>query len=147
MGVTFSELSGLERKMHCHHRTAHQKAMGRLGLRYGQPLMLMIIYDHQPLYQKDLAAHMNVTPASVTVSIKRMEKSGWISKVSDSDDLRCTAIRLTERGEALARRCKEEMERIDREKFVGFTQEEMAQLADFYRRMNGNLQELEQKGE
>ncbi len=147
MKVSSMELSRLDRQIHRNHRLCHQSAMGQLGLHYGQPLMLMIIQDHQPLYQKDLASHMNVTPASVTVSLKRMEKNGWLTRIADREDQRCTAIRLTPKGEELACRCKEEIDKIDRERYVGFSEEEMAQLADFYRRMNANLQALKQRGE
>lgn len=146
MSISSGELSRLERQMHHLQRTCHHKAMGRMGLHYGQPLMLMIIADEQPVNQKELAEHMNVTPASVTVSVRRMEKNGWITKAASEEDLRCTVIRLTEKGEALARRCREEMEWIDTQKYVGFSDREREQLTDFYRRMNENLQALHKKG-
>ena len=139
-------LSRLERQIHCYQRSCHQKAVKALGLHYGQPLMLMILLDKQPLNQKDLAAYMNVTPASVTVSVKRMEKNGWITKTPSKEDLRCTTIRLTEKGERLALRCREEMERIEREKYIGFSLQEQEKLAEFYERMHENLKRLEQKG-
>ncbi len=147
MSATSEELSRLDRQMHRQQRCCHHKAIGGLGLHYGQPLMLMIIFDHQPLYQKELAQHMDVSPASVTVSLKRMEKNGWITKVSSREDMRRTAIHLTPKGEQLARQCKNEMEAIDRAKYVGFTPEEREQLADFYRRMKENLQQVYEKGE
>lgn len=145
MDVTPAELSRLDRQVHCCQRSIHQKVISGIGLHYGQPIMLMILLDHQPLFQKELAYRMNVTPASVTVSVKRMEKNGWIEKIVSQDDLRYVAIRLTEKGEAVARQCREEMERIDREKYVGFTPEEKEQLADFYRRMAANLQDMKEE--
>ncbi len=145
--ITEQTLSELERQMHCYQRMCHQKAIQSLGLHYGQPLMLMILLDKQPLNQKELACHMNVTPASVTVSVKRMEKSGWITKTPSEEDMRCTVIRLTEEGETLARRCREELERVDREKYVGFSLLEQEQLAEFFHRMNQNLQALDKKGD
>ncbi len=147
MEITSEELSRLDRQLHCCQRNIHQKAVGSLGLHYGQPLMLMILLDHQPLFQKELAHRMNVTPASVTVSVKRMEKSGWVEKTTNQEDLRYVAIRLTAKGEAIARRCREEMQRIDQEKYVGFTPQEREQLADFYRRMAANLQTLKEETE
>ncbi len=149
MSVTTEELFYLERQMHRSHCSCHQKAIGRLGLHYGQPLMLMILSEEQPLYQKELACRMNVSPASVTVSVKRMEKNGWITKVTNPVDMRYTAIGLTPKGEELAHVCREDMERVNEKKYVGFTPEEREQLADFYRRMSDNLKQTEQweKGE
>ena len=144
MAITPDEISRLERGIHRYRRCNHQRAMGRKGLRYGQPLMLMILYDEQPICQTKLADLMNVTAASVTVSLKRMEKSGWISKETKEDDMRYTHIRLTPQGEELARYCRSEMERINRQQFVGFTPEE---LADFYKRMHHNLKTMEQQEE
>ena len=140
MSVTIEELSRLDRQMHRYHRCCHQKAVGRLGLHYGQPLMLMILLEEQPLYQKELAHRMNVSPASVTVSVRRMEKNGWITKAANQEDMRYTEIRLTEKGVEIAQVCRQELERINREKYADFTPEEREQLADFYRRMSRNLQ-------
>ncbi len=146
MAITSNELSRLERGIHRHRRNRHQQAMGRKGLRYGQPPMLMILYDEQPICQTKLATLMNVTPASVAVSLKRMEKSGWIVKETDPRDMRFSVIRLTKQGEELAQYCRSEMESIDARQYVGFTEEELSQLADFYKRMNENLK-LAQEGE
>ncbi len=143
MGISANDLSRLERAIHRCHRSRHQQAMGQKGLRYGQPLTLMILYDEQPICQTKLANLMNVTTASITVSLKRMEKSGWIVKETDPQDMRYSVIRLTSKGEELARYCRNEMERLNRIQYVGFTQEELTQLADFYKRMNENLQTMD----
>lgn len=45
---------------------------------------------------KELSDGINVSPASVAVSVKRMQKSGLITKISDENDLRCNRIALTE---------------------------------------------------
>lgn len=141
MAISSKELFHLERGIHRYRRTRHQQMMGRKGLRYGQPLMLMILYDEQPICQTKLASLMNVTPASVTVSLKRMEKSGWIVKETNPDDMRYSVIRLTPAGEELAEYSRNEMERINRQQYVGFSEEELSQLYRFYERMNQNLQQ------
>lgn len=140
MAISPHELSRLERGIHRCRRSRHQQAMGQMGLCYGQPLTLMILYDEQPICQTKLANLMNVTTASVTVSLKRMEKSGWIVKETNLQDKRYSVIRLTPKGEELAQYCRSEMERINRIQYVGFTEKELEQLADFYKRMNNNLQ-------
>ncbi len=147
MAISANDLSRLERGIHRCRRNRHQQAMGRKGLRYGQPLTLMILFDEQPICQTELASIMNVTTASVAVSLKRMEKSGWIVKESNPQDMRYSVIRLTEQGEALARYCRNEMERLDRMQYVGFSETELAQLADFYKRMHENLQTVDETEE
>ena len=142
MAVTSNELSVLERGIHRLRRCHHQKVVGQKGLCYGQPLTLMILYDEQPICQTKLAKLMNVTPASVTVSLKRMEKSGWIVKEINPKDKRYSLIRLTQKGEELAAYCRNEIEALNRIQYVGFSEEELLQLASFYKRMQENLQSL-----
>lgn len=47
----------------------------------------------------DIAQHMAVSPPSATMSIKRLEKKGYVSKVRCPDDGRCVKVRLTREGQ------------------------------------------------
>lgn len=149
MAVTTQMLSALQRQLHHQHRNCHQKVVSQMGLYYGQPLLLMILHDELALSQAELARHMNITQASVAVSIKRMEKNGLVTKMMNPQDLRYNTIRLTDKGMKLAVQCRSAMDRIDEELYVGFSAEEREQLADFYRRMCQNLESFShlQKGE
>lgn len=46
----------------------------------------------------DIAQDLEVTPPSVTMAVKRLEKKGYISKVRSSEDARRVRVRLTEQG-------------------------------------------------
>ena len=64
-------------------------------------------YNQQPLQyiknnpgckQTDLSTYLKVTPASIAVSTKRLEKAGFIEKQVDQENLRQNCLYLTSKG-------------------------------------------------
>ena len=141
------ELSVLWRSLHRRHRACHHRVAGELGLYYGQPVVLMILSDFPGLSLADLAERMNITPASVTVSVGRMEKSGLIEKIPDPADHRRYALRLTPRGEELVLRCRQELDRVDDAMYADFTPQEKETFAALCRRMEQNLARFQKEEE
>ena len=134
-GMLFKEL--LNR-----HRNAHHKMVERLGLYYGQPFMLMTLSKSGEISQKELSQMMHNTPASVAVSVKRMEKAGMLKKTADENDLRVNKIALTQEGREMAEKCRESFRFVDEQMTKGFSEEELKTLENFYERMIQNLEEL-----
>ncbi len=101
MGVRFKDGSPeqlfhvLERK----HRTAVDSLLTKNGLcNIGQPMVLSILSQQEDgtiESQKELAKRLRVSPATVTVSLKSMERDGYVKKLSNSEDLRCKPIAIT----------------------------------------------------
>lgn len=60
------------------------------------------ILDHldvdEPLTLLDLAIHMGVTPSTMSITIKRLEKSGYIMRERDKLDFRKVNLYLTKKG-------------------------------------------------
>ena len=86
------EISLLLREFLMYHRINHQRFLENLDLYYGQPIMLMHLYDKGETTQKELAGFLNCSPAAVAVSIKRLEKKGLLEKRVDSADMRYNKI-------------------------------------------------------
>ena len=137
------DINRLFREMLRRHRSAHHKIVEKLGLYYGQPLMLMMLFDNGEMSQKELSDRLKNTPASVAVSVKRMEKAGLIIKQPDPNDLRLNKISLTDRGCELALECRKNFYHLDSEMVRGFTSEELCMLENFYERMIYNLENLD----
>lgn len=68
------------------------------GLYFGQHLILAYIKKHPKCSQKDLADYLKVTPASIAVSTKRLEKNGFVIKDVCEDNLRQNNLELTQKG-------------------------------------------------
>ncbi len=90
--------------------------------------------------QKELSDALRISPATVAVSIKRMEKSGLVRKVSDRNDLRRNLITLTEKGEKLVDESAAVFGEFEKRMYEGFTENEKTQLKHFYLRIIQNLE-------
>lgn len=118
-----------------------RKALSQFGIYFGQMPILDYIHDHEDCTQIEIAEASRVSPASIALSTKRLEKSGFITKRTDESNLRCKRLALTPKGEDARRLCKEILDSQDKKMFTGFTEEELLQFTDFVDRATINLTE------
>lgn len=63
------------------------------------------ILDHldavEPMSLNDLAAHMGVTPSTMSLNIDRLERGGYVIRERADDDRRRLQLRLTDAGERM----------------------------------------------
>jgi DNA-binding MarR family transcriptional regulator len=108
----------------------------------GQPVILSILSQQENgtiESQKELARRLRVSPATVTISLKSMERDGYIKKLSNAEDLRCKPISITEKGTQAARLIDQVFETLDHGMYRGFEPEELEKISSLYRRMIENL--------
>ncbi len=125
-------------KLSALHRYHIHTALSKHGVFPGQPPLLDLL-EESDCTQKELSEKLKVSAATVAVSVKRLQKSGFVEKLSDSEDLRCNRIRITEKGKKISKLCRSECDRIDDMMFEGFSDEEKRQYADFLKRISDNL--------
>ena len=145
MGARFKEGSpeqlfhALERK----HHAAVDNLLNQYGIsNIGQPVILSILSqqkDGTVESQKELANKLRVSPATVTVSLKSMERDGYVKKLSNADDLRRKPISITEKGMKAAQLIDHVFETLDHGMYRGFSPKELEQISGLYRRMIENL--------
>lgn len=70
------------------------------GLHPGQAPLLMCLYEEDGLNQSALASKLHVKPSTVTVTIKRLERTGMLYKQMDENDKRICRTFLTKKGHA-----------------------------------------------
>ena len=92
--------------------------------------------------QRELAEQLHVTPATVTVSLRSMERDGYVMKIVDPSDMRRKRIALTDKGREVLDKLDQVYERIGTAMFEGFTAEEREQISDYFKRMIDNLNQL-----
>lgn len=120
------------------HMTIH-RALRDSEVYFGQPPILDALAECGVCTQNELAKKLNVSPASVAVSLRRMQKSGLIAKEADAEDLRRNFVRLTEKGEAQHVYIHECFAELDRKLYAGFTEAELETLRDMLSRLCENL--------
>ena len=121
-------------------KQAIQTELSRRGLgTLGQPMILFLLKDKgregRIAAQKELSDAMHVSPATVAVSLKSLEREGYVEKLADETDQR----RLTPKGEAAIQRCVQVFEAVDQSMFEGFRPEETRQACGYLMRMLHNL--------
>ena len=125
-------------------KQAIQTELSRRGLgTLGQPMILFLLKDKgregRIAAQKELSDAMHVSPATVAVSLKSLEREGYVEKRADETDQRRKAVRLTPKGEAAIQRCVQVFEAVDQSMFEGFRPEETRQACGYLMRMLHNL--------
>lgn len=132
------------RRLTIAHRTCSEMLLKSTGLTdVSQPSLLQILAscpDNTSDSQKILAERLHVTPATITVSLRSMQKNGYVEKSTDEGDQRRKRIMLTEKGKEASRLLVGFSDLLDGEMYRGFTAEERAACADFFRRMTANLE-------
>lgn len=106
---------------------------------FGQPPILVCLLENGTCTQNELAKTLNVSPASVAVSLKRLQKNGLVEKVVDETDLRCNRISLTEKGRREIEHIHKCFDEIDDALFAGFSEAELSALCGYLDRLCKNL--------
>ena len=81
----------------CHTRHVADKATG-VKLTANQASILDHLDTDEPVTLFDLAMHMGVTPSTMSISVDRVSKLGYIKKEKDKKDARKTNLTLTATG-------------------------------------------------
>lgn len=121
------------------HRYHITKSAQKAGLYYGQPMLLEYIKEHSLCTQKELADSLHISPASVATSIKRLEKSGFVKRSTDKEDVRKNRLSLTDIGLDILTEFRSICDETDKEMFKGFSEEECDLLCNYLQRLYNNL--------
>lgn len=75
-----------------------------LGLTYPQYLVMMVLWETEPVQMADLGARLFLDSGTLTPLLKRMETAGFITRVRDKSDERRMVIALTAAGRRLKKK-------------------------------------------
>lgn len=126
-------------RLECAKRFTMHNMLKDSGVYFGQPPILDFLEKNGECTQNELAKALGVSPASIAVSVKRMQKNGVVEKTADGNDLRCNRISLTEKGRELTTEMHRKFDLIDKMMFAGFDNEELVQLKMYLDRICNNL--------
>lgn len=124
------------------HFLISQQCLEKMELYPGQPQMLLTLYKSDGRSQRELSESLMIKPATVTVMIKRLEKTGFVERKDDKKDQRINRIFLTEKGKNICENLKEMYEEIEKKYFYNFTLEEKILLRRFLIQVKDNLNDV-----
>jgi len=128
------------------HRKIMRTHLDSTGVFESQHRLLMTISRHRDYSQKQLADKMNVSTATIAVTIKKLEKDGFIEKIMDPDDNRFNKIGITELGQKVVDDSKNIFKEIESCMFEGFSDEDIDQLTTYLEKINQNLDKCQEVG-
>ncbi len=105
-----------------------------------QMRMLEFIEKNDGCTQTEVAEEMQVSPASVAQSIKRMEASGCVIKKVCAGNLRANNLQITEKGSLAARNCRVVFDGLEARMFDGFSDDERLLTDELISRLIKNLE-------
>ena len=125
------------------HRKTVEKRICSLGIHPSQHHFLMYIAKNGACTQNSIAEAMEISAATVAVSLKKLEKGGYIEKKNSEADGRSNLVVLTAKGQNVAEQSKDMFEQVDREMFASITEEEQLIFHDLMERVVNNLKSME----
>lgn len=122
-----------------------QSQLAEVGLYLGQPPILMLLYKNDGMSQKEMARALNLSPATMTVTLKRMEKAGLVLREMDEHDQRILRVHLSEKGREMCETGESRIGVVTAELLEGFTLEEQQQLNEYLGRIARNMERVVEK--
>lgn len=88
------------------HKKIMQNYLDETGVYHAQYRLLLAISHNENASQNDIAKLMDVSAATIAVSLKKLEKGGYINREIDEKDNRLNKINITEKGKKVVKQSK-----------------------------------------
>lgn len=82
---------------------------------------------------------MEISPAAVTVTLKKLEAQGFIERAQSEDDSRVNNITVTPKGKEVINMTGAIFDEVDERTFDGFSENELEELLSYLKRVSSNL--------
>ena len=122
-----------------------QAQLAEVGIYRGQPPIMGLLYQHDGMSQKEMASALNLSPATMTVTLKRMEKAGLVRREMVEHDQRILRVHLSEQGRQMWLKSADQIRAVTEELMEGFTPEEERQMREYLYRIARNMERAVEK--
>jgi len=120
-------------------REAFEGVMERAGGSLGIWIVLNATSDEGFVSHRILASRAHVDGATITYHVDRAEKLGLVRREVDPDDRRVKRLRLTPKGERLAKHLWTEARAFEAQVLAGISDQEQARLRRVLAKIRANL--------
>ena len=105
----------------------------------GQARLLLLIKDNDGCTQKELANFVGVKYSSMSERLDKLEKNGYIERITDEDNMKYKRIYITPTGKTAVIQCRKILKEVDDLTFKGMTKKDKVQLEAYFNKMIKNL--------
>ena len=116
-----------------------ERQLAQYGIHNGQGSILSALDILGPCSQKELADFRQVSPATISVMLSRMESRGLVSRAPSEEGGKRNQIMLTDAGADMALTLKEAMPQEANRLFDGLSNEELEVADRVFRVICGNI--------
>ncbi len=120
-------------------RRTFNEALAEQGLFSGQQDIVFYLVENEGVTLSQLAENLGVSVATASVSVKRMEKSGFIEKKPDRDDARIIRLYPTEKARVAPENVRNHMNSLESVLSKDMTEEEAMLLSSLLERAIQNM--------
>lgn len=120
------------------------RATERAGIAYGYRKLLMCLAHGEEIPQLQLVGETNLTPATVSSSMAKLEAAGIVARRLDPTDKRKYFVQLTSKGRMHCTAIQKRSDELGRIMLEGMSKEEQEQLS---KTLAGMLAKLKEEGE
>lgn len=106
------------------HRMLAGQLLRRVGLHPGQELVMMQLWELGPQRQTDLVRLLDSDAATMTRTVQRLERAGFVRRHPSETDRRAVIIEPTTASQALQREVEQLWEQLEELAAAGLTSEE-----------------------
>lgn len=126
------------------HKRLFRKFVSELGIGNSQHRLLMHLHRTDcTASQTELAHTFEVSTAAIAVSLKHLEKNGYIRRCAAVEDSRYNEIAITEKGEELIRQTESIFTSADVAMFADLSSEELESFISCMEKMKNALKQFE----
>lgn len=123
------------------HRAVVERQVNDTGVYRSQHQILMFVSEHPNASQKELAKLYGVSTATIAVSLKKLEKGGYIQRITDEQDNRYNRICITEKGKKVVSDSVNLFCNMENQMFQGFSEDELKRMGEMLDRIRENLEQ------
>ena len=105
----------------------------------GQARLLLLIRDNDGCTQKELANFVGVKYSSMSERLNKLERNGYIERITDEDNSKFKRIFITASGKTAVIQCRKILNEVDEQMFKGMTKKDKTQFELYLNRIIKNL--------
>ena len=104
-----------------------------------QARLLLLIRENDGCTQKELANFVGVRYSSMSERLNKLERNGYIERITDEDNMKYKRIFITSRGKTAVIQCRKILKEVDDQMYKGMTKKDKAQFEEYLKKIIKNL--------
>ena len=119
-----------------------QQKVNEYDLRIGLVHLTMLVKRYPEKSQKELAKVMKFTESAMSHSVKKLIQEDILEQIPLESDMRYNRLQVTNKGESFIKDYESYIFNVYKDIFIGFDNAELDELDRYLKRINVNLEKI-----